>query len=99
MDLKPSGIWKFPIPRAANTYGDFQIEMPLGANVLSVGVQGPAGDEIVCIWAAVDTAQASCPKDFCLRGTGHGLTGEEGRFIGTVFQDPYVWHLFCRKTA
>jgi hypothetical protein len=82
-------IWKFPIEIG----GLVTITMPRRAEVLSVGVEKP--DQVV-IWAMVDPAAERTTRTFHVRGTGHDLTGGEGRFIGT-FQLPehaFVGHLF-----
>ncbi len=35
---------------------------------------------------------------FSIRGTGHPVDSvdEHGKFLGTVFTDPFVWHVFDR---
>lgn len=80
-------IWKFGAP----INDKVRIQMPLGAWVVSVQIQGNAP----CVWALVDETLPSEPRDFCWRGTGHPADGL-GRFIGTVLTagDTLVFHLF-----
>mgnify|MGYP001617055388 CR=1 FL=1 len=80
-------IWVFPV-----FVGDFTLNMPLGAEVLSTQVQN--GQPV--LWAKVDTGAPIVERRFAVRGTGHQLTGDEGNFVGT-FQFPnlsLVYHLF-----
>ena len=81
-------IWKFPIP----IIDEIEVLMPAGAEVLSVGNQQEAAQ----VWAAVDDEMPTNHRHFKLRGTGHPLTGDEGRFVGS-FQlagGRLVFHLF-----
>jgi len=81
-------IYKYPV-RFDDT---FEVLMPRGAVVLSVATQ----DDHPQMWARVDPAQPMLTRRFHLRGTGHPLTGEEGRFIGTFLMrsGALVFHLF-----
>lgn len=68
------------------------IEMPFGAEVLSVQTQ----NEEAMVWAKIDTASPTIMRHFHVRATGEEFTGEEGRFIGTfqMHGGSLVWHLF-----
>jgi hypothetical protein len=81
-------IHKFPVV----IDDQFSIEMPVGAEVLSVHRQGGG----IFVWAIVDSKAAVERRCFAVRGTGHPLRGNEGRFIGTVLTngDALVWHIF-----
>lgn len=82
-------IFKYEFPIAS----DFSLEMPEGANVVSVQMQG----ETPCMWATVDNQAKPVRRAFSILGTGQSLPGlwEQGmRFIGTFQQPPFVWHLF-----
>lgn len=72
-----------------------KVEMPVGAEVISVGVQNHG----ICIWAIVDPHTNSTElREFQLRGTGHPLDfpSSQMRFIGTVvlYSESLVFHLF-----
>lgn len=71
---------------------DYQeLDLPLGARVLSVGVQ--AGE--IVIWVLVDETAAPAKAGFWIRSTGHDATGMSFvRFLGTVQHGPLVWHVF-----
>lgn len=81
-------IYKFPlqIDDAQN------VTMPQGAEPLCVQLQ----DGMPCLWATVDPKAAQVQRRIFIRGTGHPLTGSEGRYIGT-FQmrgGALVFHAF-----
>lgn len=81
-------IYKYPV-----TIDDvFDVEMPRGAQVLSVDVQGGRPQ----MWARVDPSAPVEQRRFQLRGTGHPLNGNEGRFVGTfqMHGGSLVFHLF-----
>ncbi len=79
-------IWKFEISK-----GDAVpvVEMPAGAKILSVGIQGSK----VMAWAMVDPEAATEMVRFRISGTGH-LADPAWNFIGTCFDGPFVWHIF-----
>lgn len=70
------------------------VELPFLSEILSVGTQRPGH---ICIWALVGIpANPSKPRRFRVAGTGHPLEGmfTKANFIGTVFNGPFVWHVF-----
>ena len=67
-------VWKYPIP----IQDDIRIEMPRGAQMLTVQVQH--GDP--CVWALVDPSLDPEPRRFRLAGTGHPIT-EAVRHVGS----------------
>lgn len=79
-------ILKYELPLT----DEFTIPMPSSCKVLSVGVQ----NGIPVIWAQVNDWAETKPKKFRLIGTGHQISGELGRFIGTFQVDAFVGHLF-----
>ena len=84
-------IWKFPV----TVEDEFSVPMPPGAKVLSVHMQH--GEP--CMWAIVNSdSEVRETRHFCVRGTGHRLTGVEGRFVGTFLmrEGALVFHLFER---
>jgi hypothetical protein len=87
-------IFKYPLtpPRAA--ISPFDVEMPKGAHVLSVGVQGD--DEMVA-WALVDPDAEKVVRRFAVYPTGLvEVSPHPGRFIGTVMfeRGRLVFHVF-----
>ena len=83
-------IHKFLIPhRITNSPVNY---MPRGARPLSVGMQGQG----LYVWALVDTEAPAAEHMFAVRGTGNEIKPEveQGDFIGTVFDGPFVWHVF-----
>lgn len=82
-------IWKFPVEIADR----FVVEMPRGAKVLSVAVQGGAP----FMWAFVDPALPRERRLFKCAGTGHSVSGTAGSaFVGTFLLESLglVFHLF-----
>lgn len=82
-------IWKYR-PRP----GDFALEMPLGARILTVQMQGVEPE----MWALVDPAVPKVKHRFVTVGTEHPLPDEIETFahVGT-FQlqgGALVFHLF-----
>jgi hypothetical protein len=73
----------------------FTIPLPVGAKVLSVGVQND--DKDIVVWAMVDVDPGLRTEDraFGVFGTGHNLPKEVIGFIGTVhFKNGLVFHIF-----
>lgn len=88
-------IWKFPCDIA----DDLTINMPLGAQILTVQMQ----HGVPCIWALVDDAMPKLAHKFAWRGTGHNcdtLTPRHHesapKHVGTVqmANGNLVFHLF-----
>lgn len=80
---------------------DYQIiDLPEGANILSVQTQPPPyGDirEQLCMWVQVDTENSLIPRRIRIFGTGNPMTYEHDlKFIGTVQMNnnALVWHIF-----
>lgn len=67
------------------------VDMPKGAEVIKVANIG--GASTIFMWAIVDPSEKREQRIFHVRGTGHPL-GKVGRYVGTVFQGPFVWHVF-----
>lgn len=89
-------IHKFPISAARY----FEVEMPDGAHLLDVQVQG---GQDACIWALVDTESPMRRCKFCVFTTGENVTEAFAHdtlaYVGTFqvsgwAQKPLVFHLF-----
>jgi hypothetical protein len=85
-------IWKFPL----KVTGYQVVQMPLEYKILSVGVCPNKG---VCLWAEVNAHNfENTNVEVVLIGTGHGLADEVvPNFVGTVIQNPYVWHVYVSQ--
>lgn len=68
--------------------GRNKIEMPIGATILSVNMQG----KDYCMWALVDTERSTESRYFEVVGTGWELD-DNMSYIGTFFADDFVWHI------
>lgn len=81
-----SSIWKFPLHPSDVS----EINMPRGANVLCVQMQG----ELPTLWAEVNTAALNVTRTFAVYGIGHPLHVGARSYIGTVQDGPFVWHVY-----
>lgn len=56
--------------------------------------------ETICAWAVVDTTRAIVETEILILGTGHWLSGHEGRHLGTVQLNTgdLVFHVFEAAT-
>ncbi len=85
-------IWKFDVP----IEGIFEIEMPINAKILHVGVQSGKPE----IWAQVDTAEKRDKRHFVMFGTGHEMDkvveNLDLQYLGSflIAEDTLVFHLF-----
>lgn len=89
-------IWKFPL----QMIDEQVIELPANSRVLSAGLD-PAG--LLCVWAQVDSEQPKSRAAIFIQGTGQPLIDgidywphENNKFIGSVLQGQFVWHVFAR---
>jgi hypothetical protein len=89
-------VWKYVIQPNAVVNGAYTIEIPnvpINAEPLSVGVQN--GE--VCVWMKVNpnNPKIGTTKLWCV-GTGWGTIENlyYSRFLGTVINGAYVWHLW-----
>lgn len=67
--------------------------LPKGASVLKAGMQNGG----LYIWALVDPNEKThIEKTFEVIGTGHPFehNGLKYRFIDTIFDGPFVWHIW-----
>lgn len=88
-------ILKYPIIKANAQYGLFQITMPLKARIVSAIVQESGH---IVLYAEVRGESMSSPRAVFIAGTGREVPTEVAdifRFVGTVQQDSYVWHVYA----
>lgn len=81
-------IYKYPISYRT-------IEIPKDAKFISLNTDCN-GD--LCAWAIVDTNNEMETKHFVTIGTGWALPEDidEMIFLGTVKDNPYIWHVFIK---
>lgn len=80
-------IWKFPL-----LIRDQQsVSMPKDAEILTVQMQhGEA-----CLWAEVDPTEKTEVRTILILGTGHAFRrGLMRKYIGTVQDGDFVWHVY-----
>ena len=86
-------IWKYDLPIC-----DMQgIDMPRGAEILSVQMQGNQGAKL---WVLVDPSKPKVNRTIIIHGTGHPvLQPENKKFIGTIQIDDgaLVFHVFSLR--
>lgn len=81
-------IWKYII----NNEFVKELEMPLGASIVRVGLQGPN----VCLWACVLLGDSTTEKRFFyFSGTGHPVALKDC-YVGSFTQGPFEWHVWER---
>ncbi len=87
-------VFKYPLGEV----DDLVLNLPKGAAVLSVGVQG----QQMVLWAMVNTeSSATDPWDVFIRGTGHPAERiDPSWFVGTVFVPPmFQFHIFAHRRS
>lgn len=74
--------------------GEFVLNIPDGFECLSVQVQGSTP----YLWVLVDTSRPPKLQRFCVAGTGHPVTIDDLKFVGTFQLDGgrLVFHVFLR---
>ena len=80
-------IHKYPLTERIT-----QLMLPYGAQILTAQTQSG----IVCLWALMDPARATQRREIEIVGTGWPMDAAERRYIGTVQQEVFVWHVFER---
>jgi hypothetical protein len=86
-------VYKYTLDPPEEPWYLVEVELPMGAQLLSVAFQGLD----LCLWAAVDTDSPTERRRFRLAGTGHDLAPHWPilSFIGTAYHpDGYVFHVF-----
>ncbi len=84
-------IWKFPL----EITDEHTVRMPKGFEILCVQEQF----NLLCLWALVDPDAGSLPVTILVRGTGHLIDGDLGRYVGTAQTSKgyLVWHVFVKE--
>lgn len=82
-------IWKYKL----NQYSKLAIQMPKNSNILCV--KHFQGD--ICLWAEVNTTDGMEELEtryFAIYGTGWEMDLDNSKYIGTVFENIFVWHIY-----
>jgi len=80
-------IYKYIVPVRS---GNQECQMPVGAKIVHVGMQGR---KRIGIWCEVDTCEkCQCSRLFQVYGTGQDIGS--GTYLGTVIDIPFVWHVY-----
>lgn len=79
-------IWKYEL--VPNDI--VKIEMPKGAEILSIQNQFGA----VRPWAIVDDTADNETRSFYFCGTGHPVADNPKKYLATIIQGQFVWHIF-----
>ena len=80
-------VYKYPIPLMGDVV---EIELPSCANILHVATQ----NNWPCLWALINPHNKTTEfRKFRIAGTGHPIEGN-WKYIGTIFQNVLVWHIF-----
>ncbi len=81
-------IWKFSMDQT----GVQAIEMPTGAKIVHVAVQGGA----VCLWAQVNPQAVTERRLISVYGTGQEMPDDPGHHVGTFLLSggQYVFHVY-----
>ena len=68
-----------------------EVSMPKDSTVRSVGMQGGK----IIVWASVSDCVPTVRHSFRILGTGiPHILPSSAKFVGTVFDGPFVWHVF-----
>lgn len=90
-------IWKFPIPLGELV----TISLPAATQVRLTGLDPATGE--VTIWVELDPDAARVDRRFLVYGTGHPIKGDGGYpwdiHVGSVIADPFVWHVYEKRSA
>lgn len=96
-------IFKYPLPACP---GLNTVRLPKDSEILSAGfqqaeslVEGQSGRKVLCIWVKVLKVpeQEHEDRDVGVVGTGDAVWPDsEFRFVDTVFEPPFVWHVLER---
>ena len=80
-------IWKYTL------YDDgiiCTLLIPKGGKILTSQIQ----NGIPRIWVLVDPNDEKEMRKFIVYGTGHTLSDDPGKYISTVQEGRFVWHIF-----
>ncbi len=81
-------VYKYPFP----ILDDVRLALPVGARIIKVATAGVGAANL---WAIVDPSiEAKSMLELRIVGTGHDFDDANLRHIDTIFDGPFVWHVF-----
>lgn len=81
-------IWKFPLKLTDSQF----VEMPDDAHILCVKMK----NGVLTMWAQVNPTFTKRYYQVLIVGTGNPAPEpERGQYIDSVFDGPFVWHVFA----
>lgn len=87
-------IYKYPFDLDKRS---FELQLPIDHKVLTVQMQ----IDIACMWVMLDPMCPTQKYTFYINGTGEPMqvnaNGSVGRYLGTIQDGPYVWHIFAEN--
>lgn len=91
-----TAIWKYQLPLTDEPV----LNMPVNAKIIHVDDQ----HGVLCLWAEVDRDEElvpflTMPRQFYVVGTGHTFDRTGKRYLGSVIQDSFVWHVYERSVG
>lgn len=92
----PRTIWRYQLP----IIGTAPLDMPEGAQVLSVGPPRDPDNYKLDLWAVIDprndTPMGRVPRHFHIVGTGNPIPANAGAYVGTTHSHDgaLIWHVF-----
>lgn len=69
--------------------------IPKHCEIVSVGVQK---QHVITLWAIVAVDDKPIERKIYVKGTGHSTPPEPWKFLGSAFDDGFVWHIFEETT-
>lgn len=92
-------IWKINLASALNSDKDgvHVVDLPCRKNAKPLCVQKQ--EDVPYLWFEVDENEDHAVLRLGIVGTGFGRVPENGRYIGTVQDRGYVWHVYHVPTA
>ena len=74
--------------------------LPDGASIVKIGLQdNEPGFGRLVLWAIVNTEHPKVPYTIYCRGTGRPMPEQAGKYMDSVMDGPFVWHVFDSATT
>ena len=90
----PRKIFKYQL-KNKNAPISETIQMPTFADIKSVQIQ----DDKITIWADVHPDNPMMDYKFLIIGTGHGEVPKNSKYLATLIDGAYVWHVYVANQS